>query len=108
MIKIISRIPQKLAAIKVKASDRILEKFPYWKQHNMNMAATALVNKKVDAILAHLSLDPLTAEEKALEAQLLAISAKIQAVRARSNELEVNVASHVAVDENDDNEWPAL
>lgn len=71
---------QRIAEIKAEASRRILSRFPTWKQANMNMRATELVDVRLDR--------ELTTEETAERDALLAAAAWIKAVRTASDDIE--------------------
>lgn len=66
--------------VKAEAGRRILERYPTWKQANMNMRATELVDARVDRAL--------TDDEEAERQDLLAASAWIKDVRAASDAIE--------------------
>lgn len=66
--------------VKAEAGRRILERYPTWKQANMNMRATELVDIRVDR--------ELTAEETAERLAMLSAAAWIKDVRAASDAIE--------------------
>lgn len=66
--------------VKAEAGRRILERFPTWKQANMNMRATELVDARVDRALSE--------DEEAERQALLAASAWIKEVRTASDAIE--------------------
>lgn len=72
-----------ILAVKAEAGRRILERYPTWKQANMNMRATELVDARVDRVL--------TGDEEAERQELLAASAWIRAVRTASDTIEAAI-----------------
>lgn len=70
----------RIAEVKAEAGRRILALYPTWKQANMNMRATELVDIRVDR--------ELTTEETAERDALLAAAAWIKDVRAASDAIE--------------------
>jgi hypothetical protein len=67
-------------SVKAEAGRRILALYPTWKQANMNMRATELVDLRIDR--------ELTAEEAAERDELIAAAEWIKAVRAASDAIE--------------------
>lgn len=70
----------RVVEIKAEASRRILALYPTWKQANMNMRATELVDVRLDR--------ELTPEETTEREALLAAAAWIKAVRVASDDIE--------------------
>lgn len=70
----------RIAEVKAEAGRRILALYPTWKQANMNMRATELVDIRLDR--------ELTMEETAERDALLAAAAWIKDVRAASDAIE--------------------
>lgn len=70
----------RIADVKAEASRRILARFPTWKQANMNMRATELVDIRLGR--------ELTTEETAERDALLGAAAWIKAVRTASDDIE--------------------
>lgn len=70
----------RVAEVKAEAGLRILERFPTWKQANMNMRATELVDIRLDR--------ELTADETAEREAMLSAAAWIKEVRAVSDVIE--------------------
>lgn len=70
----------RIAEVKAEAGRRILARYPTWKQANMNMRATELVDARVDR--------ELTAEETTEREALLAAAEWIKSVRAASDAIE--------------------
>lgn len=66
--------------VKAEASRRILARYPTWRQANMNMRATELVDIRLDR--------ELTTEETAEREAMLSAAAWIKAVRTASDEIE--------------------
>ena len=108
MRKIITNTANRVAQIKEATNLRIYAIFPIWRQLNLLMTAVRILNKKVDACLVALELDPLTPAEKLQEAKLDTIRAKIRAQRTRSDEMETQVNNHITVNEQNDTEWPTM
>lgn len=69
-----------IQAVKAEASRRILERYPTWKQANMNMRATELVDVRLER--------ELTTEETTEREALLTAAAWIKAVRTASDDIE--------------------
>ncbi len=70
----------RIAEVKAEAGQRILALYPTWKQANMNMRATELVDIRLDR--------ELTAEETAEREAMLSAAAWIKEVRAASDAIE--------------------
>lgn len=90
-----SRENDRLQEIKTKAGEIILARFPIWKQHNLHMRFTELVDKA-------LAGEELTAEEQAEKAASKVSWAWVKAVRTESDRLE-RIAGATSRDGN----WPA-
>ncbi|MDP1599027.1 hypothetical protein [Phenylobacterium sp.] len=73
----------RIADVKAEAGRRILERFPTWKQANMNMRATELVDIRLDR--------ELTADETAEREAMLSAAAWIKDVRAASDAIEAGL-----------------
>lgn len=73
----------RIAEVKTEAGRRILERYPTWKQANMNMRATELVDIRVDR--------DLTEAETAERAAMLSAAAWIKDVRAASDAIEASL-----------------
>ena len=71
---------QRIGEVKAEAGRRILERYPTWKQANMNMRATELVDIRLDRELTEAE----TAEREAM----LSAAAWIKEVRAASDAIE--------------------
>ncbi|MCW9045033.1 MAG: hypothetical protein OQK35_01755 [Alphaproteobacteria bacterium] len=83
---------QKILALKTQAGAIILEKFPDWKQRNMNMRVTEFQEIRIEGIA-------LTAEEQA-ESNVLKLAANwIKLVRETSNSVEVEILALKTADE---------
>lgn len=70
----------RIAEVKAEAGRRILERYPTWKQANMNMRATELVDIRLDR--------ELTEHETAEREAMLSAAAWIKEVRAASDAIE--------------------
>lgn len=79
---------QRISEVKAEASRRILAAFPTWKQANMNMRATELVDLRVDGSL--------TVEQEAERQALITASAWIKGVREASNLIEADLPADAA------------
>lgn len=83
--------------VKAEAYRRIVTIAPEWKQRNMTAHGVALLSKLQDG-------GTLTAEEQAAKTANLAIWAQVEAIRARSDEIEA--MTPIPADFNDDARWP--
>lgn len=73
----------RIGEVKAEAGRRILERYPTWKQANMNMRATELVDIRLDR--------ELTEDETAERAAMLSAAAWIKEVRAASDVIEASL-----------------
>jgi hypothetical protein len=84
--------------VKKEAANRILRRYPDWKQANMNMRANELNDIRFDRTL--------TTEEEVERQTLKEIATWIKSVRSASDSIEARLSSEPNLMITDDSLWP--
>ncbi|MBI5120044.1 MAG: hypothetical protein HZA67_03505 [Rhodospirillales bacterium] len=96
---VVAPVETTLAAVKLEAQRRILARYSFAAQHNLNMRANELNDIRFDRALSP--------EEETERQQLKAIAAWIKTVRAASDAIEARLAAEPYLDPAGQPDWPA-